>query len=232
MHVIRRSGERGHFDHGWLNTYHTFSFADFHDPSHMGFRSLRVINDDRVAPGQGFGMHPHRDMEIITIVLDGELEHRDSMGNGAVIQPNEVQCMTAGTGLLHSEFNPSATEPVHLYQIWLLPERRGLTPRYAQTLFDPAKRQAAWQRVASHSEADGALLIHQDAELWRTALKTGESRDYDFSRNRHGWLQVLNGAVTADGVTLTTGDALAMSDESKLQLRADQPSELLLFDLA
>jgi len=232
MQMIRRSGERGHFDHGWLNTYHTFSFADYYDPKNMGFRSLRVINDDRVAPGRGFGMHPHRDMEIVTIVLDGQLEHRDSMGNGEVIHPDEVQCMTAGTGLLHSEFNPSKSEPVHLYQIWLLPEKRGLTPSYGQKVFEPAKRQAAWQRIASHSGLDGALPIHQNAELWRTTLVAGQSRHFEFSPGRHGWLQVMTGSVNANGTTLTAGDGLALSDESRLQIQADQPSELLLFDLA
>src|SRR6202166_2979295 len=161
---VRNAGERGHFDHGWLDTYHTFSFGDYHDSAHMGFRILRVINDDRVQPGQGFGMHGHRDMEIVTYVLDGALEHKDSMGNGSIIRAGELQRMTAGTGIRHSEFNPSATEPVHLYQIWLLPERRGLSPRYEQRAFDEHERKGRLRVVASPDGRDDSLRIHQDAE--------------------------------------------------------------------
>src|ERR1043166_783545 len=163
---IRPANERGHFDHGWLDTYHTFSFADYHDPAQMGFRSLRVINEDRVAAGQGFGMHGHRDMEIVTIVLEGALEHRDSLGNGEVLRPGEVQRMTAGTGIRHSEFNPSTTEPVHLYQIWLLPERAGLKPQYEQMPIDRNELAGRWRLVASREPGDHALPIHQDARLY------------------------------------------------------------------
>ena len=228
MLKIRKAADRGTFDHGWLQTSHSFSFADYYDPAHMGFRSLRVINDDVVAPGQGFGKHPHRDMEIVTVVLAGELEHRDSLGTGAVIHPGEVQVMTAGTGILHSEFNPSATAPVHLYQIWLLPERKGLAPRYEQREFPTA----GWRRLASGSEAEGALKIHQDAELFRGTLAAGETRDYELSAGRHAWVQVLDGTLTVNGQTLTTGDGLAVSDEARLTLRAEGPADMLLFDLA
>src|SRR6266550_4570151 len=166
MFSIRKSSDRGHFDHGWLNTYHTFSFADYYDPAHMGFRSLRVINEDRVAPGAGFGMHGHRDMEIVTCVLSGALEHKDSLGHGEVLRPGEFQHMSAGRGIRHSEFNPSATEPVHLYQIWLLPRESGLEPSYAQKAFDPAHRTGRWQLVASPNGADGSLKIQQDARIY------------------------------------------------------------------
>src|SRR6516164_11143998 len=174
MIQVRKAVERGHFDHGWLNTYHTFSFADYYDPAQLGFRSLRVINDDRVAPGQGFGMHGHRDMEIVTYVLDGALEHRDSMGNGSVLRPGELQRMTAGTGIRHSEFNPSDREPVHLYQIWLLPERRGLQPGYEQKAFPEAERQGTLRLVASPTGERGSLTIRQDARLYLATLLDGE----------------------------------------------------------
>src|SRR5437016_6639477 len=174
MLKVRHSSERGHFDHGWLNTYHTFSFADYFDPKQMGFRSLRVINEDRVAPGQGFGTHGHRDMEIVTVVLSGALEHRDSLGNGEVLRPGEVQRMTAGTGIRHSEFNPSSAEPVHLYQIWLLPERAGLTPGYEQKAFPDADKHNRWRVVASRDARDGSLTIHQDATISLAKLDAGQ----------------------------------------------------------
>src|SRR5947208_2815335 len=170
MFHLRQAAERGHFNHGWLDTYHTFSFGDYYDPTHMGFRALRVINEDRVAPGQGFGMHGHRDMEIVTIVLEGALEHRDSLGNGEVLRPGELQRMSAGTGIRHSEFNPSPTEPVHLYQIWLWPRAQGLTPSYEQKPFDSKQKRDRLQLVAAPDGRDGSLTIHQDAELYLGAL--------------------------------------------------------------
>jgi quercetin 2,3-dioxygenase len=232
MIQVRKANERGHFDHGWLNTYHTFSFADYHDPRHMGFRSLRVINDDRVAPGGGFPQHGHRDMEIITVVLDGEIEHRDSMGNGAVLRPGEVQHMTAGTGILHSEFNPSRTTPLHLYQIWILPDRRGHTPRYGQKLFPEAERLNRWRLVASPDGGDGSLPIHQDARLSVATLEPGRSLEYSLAGGRYGWLQVLRGGAKLNGTELSEGDGAAVSDEAGLRLEAAGPAEVLLFDLA
>lgn len=232
MKQVRRASERGHFNHGWLDTYHTFSFGEYYDPAQMGFRSLRVINEDRVASGQGFGMHGHRDMEIVTLVLEGELEHRDSLGNGEVLRPGELQRMTAGTGIRHSEFNPSATEAVHLYQIWLLPERPGLQPSYEQKRFDPAEQKGRWQLVASPDGREGSLVIHQDATLSLATVLPGEKLGRSFDANRHGWLQVLRGEVTVDGLQLVAGDGLVLSDESELTIEAQDRAELLLFDLA
>src|SRR3954471_13423156 len=191
---IRRSAERGHLDHGWLDTYHTFSFGDYYDPARMGFRSLRVMNEDRVAPGGGFGMHGHRDMEIVTCVLSGALEHKDSLGHGEVLKPGEFQHMTAGSGIRHSEFNPSATEPVHLYQIWLLPRANGLTPSYSQKAFGAEQRQNRWQLVASPDGAESSLKIEQDSRIFLAALDEGRELSHEFGRGRHGWLQVLRGA--------------------------------------
>jgi quercetin 2,3-dioxygenase len=232
MLTIRKSAERGHFDHGWLNTYHTFSFGDYYDPKQMGFRSLRVINEDRVAPGTGFGMHPHRDMEIVTIVLSGALEHKDSLGNGEVLRPGEFQRMTAGRGIRHSEFNPSATEPVHLYQIWLLPRATGLEPSYEQKPFDPASRAGRWQLVASPDGAEGSLTIQQDARIYLANVAAGKELPLELPPGRHGWLQVLRGEVTIDGTQLAAGDAATLSDLSRATVAATEPAELLLFDLA
>lgn len=232
MKQLRRSSERGHFNHGWLDTYHTFSFGDYYDPAQMGFRSLRVINEDRVEPGQGFGMHGHRDMEIVTLVLEGALEHRDSLGNGEVLRPGELQRMTAGTGIRHSEFNPSTNEPVHLYQIWLLPERPGLPPGYEQQRFDPAEQQGRWQVVASRDGRQGSLTIHQDATLLLATIQSGETLGRAFDANRHGWLQLLRGKATVDGAELAAGDGLALSGETELKVQAEDRTELLLFDLA
>jgi quercetin 2,3-dioxygenase len=232
MIQIRKANARGHADHGWLDTWHTFSFADYFDPEHMGFRSLRVINEDRVAPGQGFGMHGHRDMEIVTCVLSGELEHRDSLGNGSVIRPGELQRMTAGTGVLHSEANPSATEPVHLYQIWLLPERKGLTPGYEQKTFPDEQKQGRWRLVASRDGHDGSLTIHQDAALYLASLGGGEELSRELKPGRHLWLQVLRGAVTLNGQSLVAGDGAAVSDEKAVAIRGNGEVEVMLFDLA
>ncbi|WP_236010495.1 pirin family protein [Candidatus Laterigemmans baculatus] len=229
---IRKASDRGAADHGWLRTFHTFSFGSYHDRNHMSFRSLRVMNEDWVAPGQGFGTHPHRDMEIVTYVLEGALEHRDSMGNGEVLKPGEFQRMTAGTGITHSEFNPSDSEPVHLYQIWLLPERKGLEPSYEQKRFPEEERHNRWQRVASRDAADGALRIHQDAQIYLAELDAGQRLSHSLEAGRHAWLQVLRGAVTLNGQPLATSDGAAISDESELAIEATEPAELMLFDLS
>jgi redox-sensitive bicupin YhaK (pirin superfamily) len=232
MIQVRKAAERGHFDHGWLDTYHSFSFADYYDPAHMGFRSLRVINDDRVQPGQGFGMHGHRDMEIVTYVLDGALEHRDSMGNGSIIRAGELQRMTAGTGVRHSEFNPSDAEWVHLYQIWLLPQRKGLMPSYEQLAVGKDEKRGRLRLVASADGADGSLTIHQDARLYLASLSPGESVSHEIERGRAAWLQVLRGSVNVLGHDLAAGDGVAVTDENAISVQARTPSEVLLFDLA
>src|SRR6266446_9442865 len=193
---IRKAAERGHFNHGWLDTYHTFSFGDYDDPAHMGFRSLRVINDDRVQPDQGFGMHGHRDMEIVTYVLDGALQHKDSLGNGSIIRAGELQRMTAGTGVRHSEFNPSDKEGVHLYQIWLLPERNGLEPSYEELALGEEERRGRFRLVASPHGADGSMTIHQDARLYLAGLLPGQAVAQGIERGRAAWLQVLQGRVS------------------------------------
>jgi redox-sensitive bicupin YhaK (pirin superfamily) len=229
---VRKSHERGHADHEWLKTFHTFSFATYQDPSHVRFRSLRVMNEDVIAPGQGFGTHPHHDMEIVTYVLSGALEHRDSMGNGAILRPGEFQRMTAGTGITHSEFNPSATEPVHLYQIWLFPERKGIEPSYQQKGFPVAERRNRLRLVASRDAADGSLLIHQDARISLSSLEAGFAVNFSLAPGRHGWLQVLRGRVALNGIPLDAGDGAAASDEPSLTIEAATDSEIMLFDLA
>src|SRR3954469_3116803 len=196
---VRKASERGHFDHGWLDTYHTFSFSRYYDLRHMGYRALRVINEDRVAPGRGFGMHPHEDMEIVTYVLDGALSHRDSLGTGSTIRPGELQRMTAGTGITHSEYNPSDSEPVHLYQIWLLPEREGLEPSYEQRAFPEEERHNRLRLVASPGGEDGSLTIRQDARLLLGTLDEGREVSHGLTPGRHAWLQVLRGDVTLNG---------------------------------
>jgi quercetin 2,3-dioxygenase len=232
MIQIRKAAERGHFDHGWLDTYHSFSFADYFDPAHMGFRSLQVINDDRVQPGQGFGMHGHRDMEIVTYVLEGALEHQDSMGNGSIIHAGELQRMTAGTGVRHSEFNPSDKEWVHLYQIWLLPERKGLEPSYEQLAVGEEQKRGRFRLVASPDGADGSLTIHQNARLYLASLLPGQAVAHPIERGRAAWLQVLQGSVNFLGQDLSTGDGVAVTEESSVAVQAALPSEMLLFDLA
>lgn len=227
---IRRANERGHANHGWLDSYHTFSFADYHDPQWLGFRSLRVINDDLVLPGGGFGMHPHRDMEIITYILGGALEHKDSMGNGRVIRSGDVQYMAAGTGVRHSEFNPSPTEAVRLLQIWIQPDRKGMTPRYAEKSFANAT-PGALHLVASKSGRDGSIAIHQDADLWLAKLQPGQQVSHSIVAGRHAWLHLAEGEVTLNGAVLNGGDAAAVSEASTLTLTASQPAQLLLFDL-
>jgi redox-sensitive bicupin YhaK (pirin superfamily) len=229
---VRKAAERGHFDHGWLDTHHTFSFGDYYDPAHMGFRSLRVINDDRVQPGQGFGMHGHRDMEIVTYVLDGALEHKDSMGNGSIIRAGELQRMTAGTGVRHSEFNPSDTEWVHLYQIWLLPLKKGLKPGYEELALGEEDKRGRFRLVASPDGAAGSLTIHQDARLYLTSLLPGEVVSHEIEHGRSAWLQVLRGNVSLQGNNLSAGDGVAVTDENAISVQATAPSEVLVFDLA
>ena len=232
MVTLRRATARGHFDHGWLDTSHTFSFADYFDPRHMGFRALRVINEDRVTPGQGFGTHPHRDMEILSYVLSGALEHRDSMGNGSVIRPGEVQRMSAGTGVLHSEKNGSGTEPVHFLQIWLLPTAKGLRPGYEQRAFDLASRSGQLLTVASPDGRDGSVTVHADATVLAARLGAGEGTAHGLGPGRHAWVHVARGAVRVNGQRLEAGDGAALTDEPAVQLEGVAGGgELLLFDL-
>jgi redox-sensitive bicupin YhaK (pirin superfamily) len=232
MITIRPASERGRGEYGWLDTRHTFSFNEYHDGRHMSFRALRVMNEDWIAPGKGFGTHGHRDMEIVTYVLDGALAHKDSLGNGSVLRPGEFQRMTAGTGIEHSEFNPSDSEPVHLYQIWLFPERRGLVPSYDQRAFPLAERQGKLRLVASPDGRDGSLSINQDAEVYLTTLDAGDQVTHSLAAGRHAWIQVLRGGVKLNNVDLLVSDGAAVSEESVLSVRASQPSEVMLFDLA
>jgi len=236
MISIRPSNQRGHANHGWLDTYHTFSFANYYDPRFMGFRALRVINEDRVAPGQGFGTHGHNDMEILTVVLEGALEHKDSMGNKGAILPGEVQRMSAGTGVRHSEFNHSAKEPVHLMQIWIEPEKRGITPSYEQKTFSTDERKNTLKLLATREPdpKNGAVKINQDASLLTSILETGKSVDYTIGKNRYAWLQVARGAVTVNGKQLNAGDGAAIEKEEKLAIAnsGSTEAEILLFDLA
>ena len=229
---LRRSQDRGFADHGWLRTFHTFSFATFQDRNHMHFRALRVMNEDFVAPGQGFGTHPHHDMEIVTYVLDGALEHKDSMGNGEVLTPGEFQRMSAGTGLTHSEFNPSDSEPVHLYQIWLYPNKRGLPPSYEQKRFAEAERLNKLRLVASPDAERESLTIQQDARIYLANLEAGKRVEHRFQPSRHGWLQVLRGNVFLNGVLHETADGAAISDTTDIIITADKDAEIMLFDLA
>lgn len=228
---IRRANDRGHFDHGWLETYHTFSFGEYIDREFMYFRTLRVLNEDWIQPGQGFGTHPHRDMEIITIVVSGALEHKDSLGNGSIIRPGEVQCMSAGTGILHSEFNPSQADIVHLLQIWIVPERNGLTPDYEQKSNDIAAKKGRFCLVASPDSSDGTVTIHQDVSLFLSLISPGETMTFELAENRHAWIQVVRGSLTFNETSLKAGDGAAISAESALNLTGKEESELLLFDL-
>ena len=232
MFQIRRAEDRGHADHGWLNTYHTFSFSSYQDPQHMRFRSLRVMNEDVIAPGQGFGTHPHHDMEIVTYVLEGALEHKDSMGNGEVLRPGEFQRMSAGTGITHSEFNPSSEQPVHLYQIWLFPDQKRIQPSYEQKQFSEAARHNRLRLVASREAADESLRIHQDARIFLSNLDAGTTLNHTIATGRFAWLQVLRGSVVANGLTLATSDGVAVSEERSLAIRAKSDAEIMLFDLA
>ncbi len=231
MITIRKANERGHFNHGWLNTYHTFSFDQYYDPRYMGFRVLRVINEDFVSPGRGFPMHAHRDMEIITYILEGALEHEDSMGNGSVIRPGDVQRMSAGTGVRHSEKNPSPTEPVHLLQIWILPHTVGLDPSYEQKAFSEDERANKLRLIASSDGDDGSVLIHQDANLYASIIDEGNSVTHTTPETRYGWLQVARGAVDVNGEHAEQGEGAVIVGESKIEIAARQPAEILLFDL-
>jgi hypothetical protein len=227
---IRKASERGHANHGWLDSYHTFSFADYYDPNWMSYRSLRVINDDLVMPGMGFGKHPHRDMEIITYILSGSLEHKDSMGNGRVIKTGDVQYMAAGTGVQHSEFNPSKDEAVHLLQIWVQPDRKGVTPRYAEKSFKDAAADIL-HLVTSNAGRDGSIAIHQDADLWLAKLDGDKSVSHKLAAGRHAWVHVAEGEVTLNGAKLSGGDAAAVSGEGTLDIASTKPAQVLLFDL-
>ena len=232
MIEIRKSDERGRADHGWLDTHFTFSFADYFDPEHVQFRTLRVMNDDRVAGGGGFPMHPHRDMEIVTYVLEGALEHRDSMGNGSVIKPGDVQYLSAGSGVTHSEFNASKSDPVHLYQIWMLPEKKGLKPAYDQKNFSDAEKRGKLRLVASPDGRDGSVKIRQDNELYATVLGAGDSVKHALKPERHAYVQVARGSVELNGRKLAEGDGAAISEEKAIELTGVKDSEILLFDLA
>ena len=232
MITIRKSNERGRANHGWLDTHFTFSFADYQDPKHMQFRTLRVMNDDRVAGGGGFPTHPHRDMEIVTYVLDGALEHRDSMGNGSVIKPGDVQYMSAGTGVAHSEFNASKTEPVHLYQIWMLPKKQGLKPAYDQKNFSEAEKRGKLRLLASPDGRDGSVKIRQDNELYATRLGKGQAVKHELKPERHAYIQVARGSVELNGTMLEAGDGAAISKEKVVELAGVDNAEVLLFDLA
>lgn len=229
--VVRRAAERGRSDLGWLDSRHTFSFSGYYDPAQMGFRALRVINDDRVAAGRGFGMHGHADMEILSYVVSGELAHRDSLGNGETIRPGDVQRMTAGTGIRHSEFNPSATAPVRFLQIWIEPEREGLKPGYEQRFVAPEEKAHRLRLVASRDGRDGSVVIHQDVALSAGLLSPGDRVRYDLAAGRHAWLQVVRGTLTANGTALAEGDGARWSAATPIELTASADSEVLLFDL-
>jgi len=230
MIQLRKSNERGHAEHGWLDSYHTFSFADYYDPAHAHFRSLRVINEDRVAPKMGFGMHPHRDMEIITYVVDGALQHRDSMGNTAVMRGGDVQRISAGTGIMHSEINESTKEPVHLLQIWIMPDHKNATPTYAEKSFAKVE-PGQLNLITSKTGREGSIPINQDADLYLAKLKQGESLKHAFAAGRNGWLQVIEGELDANGHRLADGDAAAITKTDALTISAAKPAHFLLFDL-
>jgi redox-sensitive bicupin YhaK (pirin superfamily) len=232
MLTIRRADERGHADHGWLSSRHTFSFADYHDPKHMGFRALRVINEDRVQPGMGFGTHGHRDMEIVSYVLEGALQHKDSMGTGSVIAPGDVQRMSAGTGVLHSELNASKSELVHFLQIWIVPDRAGYAPGYEQKAFSAEEKRGRLRLVASRDGRDGSLTIHQDASLYAGLLDHGEKATFVVPAGRHAWVHVARGVVTVDGQRLAAGDAASVDEAGPLEVAGEDAGEVLLFDLA
>jgi quercetin 2,3-dioxygenase len=232
MFTLRKANERGHANHGWLDTWHTFSFAHYHDPEHMGFGDLRVINDDRVQPGQGFGTHGHRDMEIITYVLDGALEHKDSMGNGSVIRPGNVQRMSAGSGVRHSEFNASATDPVHLLQIWIEPNVTGIEPSYEEKHFTPDEKRGQLRLIASADGAAGSVTIHQDARLYAALLDGADSVTHALAAGRRAYVHVARGTVTVNGHALAGGDGARISDESRIDFSKGSNAEILLFDLS
>jgi quercetin 2,3-dioxygenase len=232
MITVRRAEDRGHFDFGWLNTYHTFSFGDYYDPRFMGFRDLRVINEDRVREGRGFPTHPHRDMEIISYVLEGALEHKDSMGNGSVIRPGEVQRMSAGTGVTHSEKNHAPNEAAHFLQIWIMPNEQGLAPGYEQKMYSDEDKRGRLRLIASSDGRDGSVTVHQDTDLYAGLLDAGQEVEHKLAQGRHAWLQVARGMVAVGGHQLQQGDGASISEEQSLKVTALEPSEILLFDLA
>jgi redox-sensitive bicupin YhaK (pirin superfamily) len=232
MITLRPAAERGHANHGWLDSHHTFSFADYFDPAHMGFGALRVINEDRVAPGGGFGTHGHRDMEIFSYVVEGALAHRDSMGNGSTIRPGDIQIMSAGTGIRHSEYNGSDAEGVHFLQIWLLPESNGLTPRYDERRFTEEDKLNRLRLILSPDARDGSVKLHQDASIYASVLEPGKTVETRLAEGRKGWVQVIKGAVDVNGTRAVAGDGLAIEGERALTIKAGEKAEFLLFDLA
>jgi hypothetical protein len=232
MMTVRPADERGRTDWGWLDSRHTFSFGDYYDPAHMGFRALRVINDDRVEPGTGFGTHGHRDMEILSYVLEGALAHKDSSGGGGVIRPGEIQFMRAGTGITHSEYNHSKVEPVHFLQIWIVPDTRGLAPAYGQQAFDADAAARSFVLLASRDGRAGSLSLQQDVDVWVTRLGAGEGRSLALGPGRHAWVHVARGSVSANGRALAEGDGASVSEESDLAFVGEQGAEVLVFDLA
>lgn len=232
MITLRKAEERGHANHGWLDSHHTFSFANYYDPSHMGFRKLRVINEDYIAGGGGFAPHSHRDMEIITYVLEGALEHQDSMGNRSVIRPGDVQRMSAGTGVTHSEYNHSKTDPVHLLQIWVIPAKAGIEPEYEQKLFTPEEKSGQLRLIASQDGRNGSITVHTDLNLYATVLTEGERVSRSIDRDRHLWVQVARGSVLVNGELLTQGDAVAVEAVPTLEIVGKEKAEVLVFDLA
>jgi len=232
MIIIRKAEERGSADYGWLKTYYTFSFNNYYDQNHMGFRSLRVINDDLVSPGQGFGKHPHNDMEILTYIIEGALEHKDSMGNGSVIKPGDIQRMSAGTGVLHSEFNPSESEPVHLLQIWIIPNQQGIKPSYEQINIKPEDKKGRLCLIASEDGSEGSVKIHQDVKVYATELEKSMKLRIHIEPERHGWIQTAKGQLQLNGIDLKAGDGAGISDEGEVILSGvDDSSEVLYFDL-
>ncbi|MEZ6197691.1 MAG: pirin family protein [Planctomycetota bacterium] len=232
MYRIRPAAERGHADHGWLRTWHSFSFADYHDPAHMGFRSLRVINEDRIAGGGGFPFHPHRDMEIVTYMLAGGLQHRDDLGNGSVVRRGEIQRMSAGRGIVHGEFNPSPDEESHLLQIWIRPDRRGIAPSWEEKAFPDDEKRGRWRPLVAPDGREGALVVQQDALLFASLLERGEELVHDLDAGRGAWLQVASGRVETEAGALGPGDGLAVEGETGFRVSAREDAELLLFDLA
>ncbi|MEM6473546.1 MAG: pirin family protein [Planctomycetota bacterium] len=230
--LLRQAAERGHTDLGWLKSFHTFSFGGYYDQRHMGFRSLRVINDDKIAAGRGFPTHPHRDMEIISYVLDGALQHKDSTGKGAIITPDDIQMMSAGTGITHSEYNPSASDSNHFLQIWIEPALRGVRPRYSDNRVSIEEKTNTWKKIAGPDGSDASVSIHQDANIYATHLKRGRSAAFNVERDRHAWLQVARGELVVNGTKLKSGDAVATSRPSALHVEANEDTDALLFDLA
>jgi hypothetical protein len=232
MMTVRKAADRGHFDHGWLDTFHTFSFGDYHDPGHVRFRSLRVLNEDVVQAGAGFDMHPHKDMEILTFVLEGALRHEDSMGNGDVIRPGDVQRMSAGTGVMHSEWNASEKEPVHLLQVWILPEKSGLAPGYEQITLSAGAASGGLRRVASRKPGKGEVTVHQDAAVYTGSLRRGEAVEHALAPGRGAWVQVASGSVVVDGTPLAAGDGAAVEGVERIRIETPKEGSVLLFDMA